>query len=311
MRRLLTYALLLCATLAVGAQEKVVFEPHWSAQAQFVGYYVAKEKGFYSQEGLDVEIRHPSVSRSSFYDLWMGNCDLTTTFLTAAMKHFTDPDKMINVMQTSQGCAQLIVMREPVSGPSDLKGKKIGYWAGGDFNTVAEIVDKELGLDIQWIKCNWNIGLYKTGAVDGLVCQDYNELFQFRAAGIDISKDQIIYLADLGFNIPEDGVYCLEKYCKSKPEAVRKFVAASRKGWEYAYNNRDEALQIVMKYVKEDNVITNSVAQKWMLNHVLDNAFDGDFDMKLSRATLDKTSLILKNHNYIPSAIPFDVFVFE
>ena len=57
--------LLVCATGIALAQEKLVFTPQWTAQAQFVGYYVAMSKGFYREAGLDVTIKHPSVSKPS------------------------------------------------------------------------------------------------------------------------------------------------------------------------------------------------------------------------------------------------------
>jgi len=284
--------------------------PHWTPQAQFVGYYVALEKGFYSEQGLDVEIKHPSQSKSSFSSLNEGECQFTTTFLIAAMLRYAQGAEIVNVMQTSQGSTQVVVAHKPISAASDLKGMKIARWSTG-FNTLGEILDKELGLGIQWIPTIWNVGIYKSGAVDAIMCQTYNELFQLMASGEDISKDQMITMSEAGFNVPEDGIYALRSYCENNPEVVAKFVEASKKGWQYAYENRDEALEITMKYVEDAGVVTNVVAQKWMLDHVLDTIYDGDFDMNLTPSVLDRVNMTLKNNGFISTIVPFDKFVWK
>ena len=50
-------------SVALNAQEKIIFTPQWTTQAQFAGYYVAQEMGFYYKAGIDVEIVHPSVTQ--------------------------------------------------------------------------------------------------------------------------------------------------------------------------------------------------------------------------------------------------------
>ena len=66
-------AILLAAAPAWG--EKFVFTTIWTAQAQFAGYYVAKEKGFYKELGLDVVIQHPSLTSSASNRLKTDQCD--------------------------------------------------------------------------------------------------------------------------------------------------------------------------------------------------------------------------------------------
>ena len=74
----------------------------------------------------------------------------------------------------------------------------------------------------------------------------------------------------MGFDYPEDGLYVTESFYKEHPDVCRKFAEASRKGWEWVRKNRKEALEIVMKYVKAENVPTNIYNQKIMLDAVLD-----------------------------------------
>jgi len=277
----LASAVLMLLCLGANAQTKVTFIPHWIPQAQFIGYYVAQQKGFYKDEGLDVTIKHPTESHSSYDSFTEGECQFTTTFLTAALAAYDKGVKLRNVMQTSQGSTQMIISRTPINSLSDLKGKKIARWSIG-FNTLAQIVDKELGIGIQWIPTNWSVGLYKSGAIDGTMAQSYNEYYQLLASGETISKDQVRYLRDLGFNVPEDGLYVLESYLEENPETVEKFVRASKKGWKWARENRKEALDIIMGIVNEYGLPTNPWLQEKMLSVILDSAFEGEGDLALS-----------------------------
>ena len=81
-------ALLAFASLA-GAQqmgERFVFTPQSTAQAQFAGYYVALEQGFYADEGLDVVIAHPYPTASAVDNIRTGVCQATILPLSLAMR---------------------------------------------------------------------------------------------------------------------------------------------------------------------------------------------------------------------------------
>ena len=87
--KLLILTLLLTACLPIAAQRtsnKFVFTPQWTAHAQFAGYYVAKEKGFYKQAGIDVDIVHPSVSQTAMNRLQNRESQATTLQLCQAME---------------------------------------------------------------------------------------------------------------------------------------------------------------------------------------------------------------------------------
>ena len=84
MKRILSFILTFCALLAcssVAEAQKFTFTPQWTAQAQFAGYYVAQDLGFYKEAGLDVEIVHPSATQSALNSLLRKECDAITTTL--------------------------------------------------------------------------------------------------------------------------------------------------------------------------------------------------------------------------------------
>ena len=91
------------------ALDKVTFIPQWTAQAQFAGYFVAKEKGFYAEEGLDVTIEFPSNSISTMTLLKEGQCQFTTTQLLDAICAADQGTDLVNILQTSQQSGLVLV----------------------------------------------------------------------------------------------------------------------------------------------------------------------------------------------------------
>jgi len=71
-------------------------------------------------------------------------------------------------------------------------------------------------------------------------------------------------------NFLEDGIYTMEKTLHKNPALAAAFVTASLEGWRYAFDHPDEAVDIVLKYMREAHLPANRVHQKWMLNRVQD-----------------------------------------
>ena len=100
MTKFLLIVLMLLPSFIMKAQ--IVFTPQWTPQAQFAGYYVAYDKGFYDEAGVKVNIQHPSVSYSAFNLLWEGSSDIITLQLVQAMIEIDRGMPLVNILQTSQ-----------------------------------------------------------------------------------------------------------------------------------------------------------------------------------------------------------------
>ena len=130
MNKFLLIVLMLLPSSIVKAQ--IVFTPQWTPQAQFAGYYVAYDKGFYDEAGVKVDIQHPSVSYSAFNLLWEGSSDIITLQLVQAMIEIDRGMSLINILQTSQQNGLMLVSRsDSLRTLDDFKGKKIGVWKVG------------------------------------------------------------------------------------------------------------------------------------------------------------------------------------
>ena len=257
---------LMCLTFALQAQ-RIVFTPQWTPQAQFAGYYVAYDKGFYKQAGLEVDFQHPSASYSAFNRLLEGSSDMITQQLVQAVVEIDRGMPLVNVLQTSQQNALMLVSRvDSIRTIQDLKGKKVGVLKVG-FGDLGYIMDAEKELDIQWIPYLQGMNLYLSGAVDAALTMSYNEYLQIKVSGHE--NKPFIRFSETEYNFPEDGLYVTYDFYQKHKKEVQAFAEASRKGWEWAREHPEETLKIVMKWAKKENVPTNEIHQRWMLEEIL------------------------------------------
>ena len=273
----------LCAVmcLQLNAAEKVRFMPAWLPQAQFAGYYAAYEKGFFQEEGLDVEIHHVGLysSKSAVQCLLEGDVDfIVSSPVQALLARETLGADFKNVLQVTQSTGLMIVSNKPVTNAKSLEGLKIGRWKTG-IGEICEICCRTNGITVNWVPFLNGINLFVSGAVDATLVQSYNEYYQLIEAMGDIPEDHCFRFSDNGFDIPEDGVYVTGEYLEKNEETVRKFCRAVMKGWLWAFSNREEAIDIVMKQADDFGVRTSRYHQHCMLDemeNLLKDRFTGE-----------------------------------
>ena len=254
-------------TLAQGKDETIVFTPQWTAQAQFAGYYVAEAKGFYRKAGVKVKIVHPSATQPAISRLYAKQCQATTLQLCQAMEIVDDGIPLVNILQTSMNNA-LVIVSAHNRNPLTQRGERVGIWSVG-FGQLAICMSMKERLNYQWVRFSHNVNLFVAGALDATLAMSYNEYYQLVQAGIEMTDKNVYRFCDHGYNVQEDGVYMTRDYYTKHKEQARRFAQASRKGWEWAAAHPEETLDIVMRYVKRDNIATNRTMQKLMLKEVL------------------------------------------
>ena len=268
--KLLILSLLLTVCLPIAAQQasnKFVFTPQWTAHAQFAGYYVAKEKGFYKQAGIDVDIIHPSVSQTAMNRLQNRESQATTLQLCQAMELIDNGIPLVNILQTSMNNGTVIVSRRDKD-PLTQRGARVGMWHAG-FSQIPICMSIKEKLNYKWIRFTSNVDLFLKGAIDATLAMSYNEYYQLMQMGFTFTDNNVYRFCDHGYNIQEDGVYMRRDYYEAHKDQARKFAQASKKGWKWAAEHPEETLDIVMKYVHENHITTNRVLQRLMLKEVL------------------------------------------
>ena len=309
MKRYLCLISLLSA-LVSGYAQQITFTPQWTPQSQFAGYYAALENGYYAEAGLDVTIKHPTASYSSMSMLQDGTATIVTAELIRAMMATDGEVRLVNLMQTTQHSTLVLISRiEEVHELADLAGRRVGTWRAG-FSEIPHMIDDEQQLGIEWVQFTNPLNLYISGAIDAALAKSYNEQVLFSMSGI--TPASVLRFADMGYDFPEDGLYVTEAYYKKHPEQCRLFAEASRKGWEWVRIHREEALAMVMKHVKAENIPTNIYVQKWMLEAVLEEQEDVKGQApsySLSADDFDRLNALLLEHGYIRKPIVYNRFV--
>ncbi len=260
------------AILAVSgtqAQDKMVevkLQLKWFPQAQFAGFMVAKEKGYFKAEGLDVTLL-PAGDQSPIQVVQTGAADFGTTWIADLLTARSKGAPVVHIAQIFQKSGFTLVMlkKSGINKIADLKGKRIGVWpSGNEYPAIAAL--KAAGLtssldagvanpDVQAVTFPFDPAVVFPDKVDAVSAMTYNEVDQIIGLGYPFSQLKIVKLADVGINLLEDLMFTSEKVLAdanyknsgmSGKEVAAKLVRASIKGWNYAVANQKEAVEIVL-----------------------------------------------------------------
>ncbi|KKB52107.1 hypothetical protein HMPREF1212_00247 [Parabacteroides sp. HGS0025] len=268
MRQYIFFLLLILLYVPTIQGQRITITPKWTAQAQFTGYYVADKMGFYKEEGLDVRIIHPAISESSFSVLQNGKSQVAVMNLSFALTARASGAKIINIMQTSQENSLMLVSRHPLNDIASLKQKDIAVWNHLSQNLLDRI-SARYQLNCKWIRFNSGVNLFLAGAVDICLVGSYNEYLQLAEYGLRPDDTYLLHFSDYGYDLPEDGLYVTDEFYQAHPDIIPKLVRASIRGWEWANEHKEKALDIVMDIVHENNIGTNRYHQRKMMEEIL------------------------------------------
>lgn len=308
-KKLLIIAVLagLLGQLPVCGQKELVFTPVWTAQAQFAGFYVADALGFYKEVGLNVVIRHPSASSTAVNRLRSGESHFACLQLVSALQMINEGDQLVNILQYSQQSGLMIVSHEPLKGFESLKGKRVGYFRSG-ISLLPIAISRKKQLDINWIPFISHANLYISGAFDATLVMSYNEYHQLKYAGQRLNDNQVLNLRNIGYNLPEDGLWVTRDFYEKHRSEVVKFAQATKKGWEWAVEHPKETLDIVMFYIRQNGIASNQSIQRWMLKDFLRLLVDpktGKRTYRLDPQAFDLANRILLEGGIISQPITY------
>ncbi|MFC3630742.1 ABC transporter substrate-binding protein [Paracoccus angustae] len=256
MKTLMLGAALMFAGGAAGAQE-LTLQLKWVTQAQFAGYYVAKDKGFYEEEGLDVTILPGGPDIAPTQVLAGGGADVIVEWMPAALAAREKGLPLVNIAQPFKASGMMLtcLKESGISDPkTDFKGKTLGVWFSGNEYPFLSWMS-QLGLSTEGgpdgvtvLKQGFNVDPLLQKQAACISTMTYNEYGQVLDAGIAPDDLVTFKYEDQGVATLEDGLYVLESTLEdsAKVTDLVKFVRASMKGWKYAEENPEEAAQIVL-----------------------------------------------------------------
>ncbi|HMK34133.1 MAG TPA: ABC transporter substrate-binding protein [Desulfomonilaceae bacterium] len=258
--------------------QKVTLVPQWWPQAQFAGYMIALDKGFYREAGIDLTMARGGPGNPPFEALTAGKATFCTGWLSTGIQQRASGVPLVNLAQIVQRSSLVLIARKEsgISSPETLNGKKMALWQG-DFLIQPLALFRTYNIKPEVVPLYGTVNLFLKGGVDVMSAMWYNEYHTILNCGFQPEELSLLFFKDLLVNFPEDGIYCLEQTVKADPELCRRFVQASLKGWLYAFANQKEAIHTVMKYADQAHTETNRAHQRWMLARMEDLIIpDGD-----------------------------------
>jgi len=245
----------LTATAAYAADE-VRLQLQWVTQAQFAGYYVALDKGYYDSEDLNVSILPGGPDIAPPQVLAGGGADAMLNWMPSALAARERGLPVVNIAQPFKSSGLMLTCWKDtgITSPADFKGKTIGVWFfGNEYPFLSWMSQEGISTDggpdgVTVLRQGFNVDPLLQRQADCISTMTYNEYGQVLDAGV--SEDELVTFKyeNQGVATLEDGIYVLEDNLNDPAfvDKMVRFVRASMKGWKYAEANPGEAAEIVL-----------------------------------------------------------------
>ena len=242
---------------SIQAADKVTIQLKWVTQAQFAGYFVAQDKGYYQAEGLDVTIKPGGPDIAPPQVIAGGGADVIIDWMPSALASREKGVALVNIAQIFKKSGMMLTCRKDsgIKSPADFRGKTLGVWFYGNEYPFLSWMSK-LGIPttggsngVKVLKQGFNVDPILQKQAECVSTMTYNEYWQIVDAGLSPSELVVYKYEDQGVSTLEDGLYVLEKNLRKKAfvSKMARFLKASIKGWKYAADHPDEAADIVLE----------------------------------------------------------------
>ena len=257
MKKLIMLMLTFGLAFSAQAADKVTIQLKWVTQAQFAGYYVAQDKGYYKAEGLDVTIKPGGPDIATPQVIAGGGADVIIDWMSSALASREKGVALVNIAQIFNRSGMMLTCRKDsgIRSPSDFRGKTLGVWFYGNEYPFLSWMS-QLGIPtsggsngVKVLKQGFNVDPIFQKQAHCVSTMTYNEYWQVVDGGLSPSELVVYKYEDQGVATLEDGLYVLEKNLSNSAfvNKMARFLRASIKGWEFAANNPDTAADIVLE----------------------------------------------------------------
>ncbi len=247
--------------------DQVVLQINWYHEAEFAGYYVAKAKGFYADENIEVTILDWDFDIDTNQRLLDGQADFAITTFDQHRTRVEGNEPLVAVMTVFQIPPPVLfaLADSGIQEPKDMAGRRVAIkgeiWRHIVYSTLtnagidlSEIVKVEVEHD--------EIEMLYYGEVDVWTGFAHDEPVEAQLAGYDLN---LIFAADYGVGAYEDLLSVHQDTLAQNPDLVARFVRASLKGWQYAVEHPDEAAEIVARWQPDESVEFHRLAMRALI----------------------------------------------
>ncbi|MBU9712019.1 ABC transporter substrate-binding protein [Evansella tamaricis] len=270
----------------------------WVPQAQFAGYYVALENGYYEEEGLDVTIVPGGPDIVPEQQVANGSVDIGVNWVASLLAHQEEGFPLVQISQIFQTSGLVLVTNNNsgIESPADFAGRSVGNWMGGNEFEILALFDK-YGLDpysdLEFKSQGFTMDQFFTGDIEVASAMTYNEYQVVLAEGVSEDELTVFDMNDEGVAMLQDNLFVNKEWIEENKEVAAKFVRASIKGWQSAIDDQEAAVDAVMSYA-EDGSTTRDHQVKMMeevAKLIVPEGFDsskiGTIDDEMFKQTAD------------------------
>jgi polar amino acid transport system substrate-binding protein len=234
-------------TYASTKEETITIQLKWSHQFQFAGYYAAKKKGFYADDGLHVIFKERDPNKGPVQSVLDGEAEYGVADAGLLLDRLTGkPVVLLTQIFQHSPLVFLSLKYSGITSPHQMVGKKLMFNLKNpsDAPLLAMLLETVGSLDkftvIQHSLKNEDLS---TGKVDAMAAYITDQPFSFKDQGIDVN---IINPQNYGIDFYGDNLFTTEEEINKHPGRVLKMIRATLKGWEYALKNPDEIIDLIM-----------------------------------------------------------------
>ncbi|MGD9623746.1 MAG: transporter substrate-binding domain-containing protein [Arcobacter sp.] len=230
--------------------EKVSLQLEWKHQFEFAGFYTAIEKGYYNDVGLEVEIKEFEDGINITEDVINGKSTFGISSSALILERLKGKPVVLVASYFKQNALALVTKPE-IKTPADLKNKKIMALKSEMEQTSLGVMLKDYGIDensYTLINHDFKTDKFINGEIDAMSIFITSQLFELDKLGI---KYNVLNPANFGIYSYDVELFTSEEMINKYPKKVRDFVNATNKGWEYAFKNKQEIIDLIYeKYSK-------------------------------------------------------------
>ena len=258
--------------------QDVTLQLKWVTQAQFAGYYAAKEQGYYEEEGLNVTIRPGGPDIVPEQVVLGDQAEFGINWLDNTLATRDQGGEITNIAQvfTRSGMTEITWKDSGLDTITDLRGKKVGVWLGGNEHKLFAALNKndiDPQSDVEIVAQPFDMNLFVNREIDAAAAMTYNELAQVleqenpdTGSLYTLDDLNVFLMSELGTGALEDGIFVRSDWIEDEgnQDIATRFLKASFKGWVYCRDNAEECLQTVL----DNGPTLGEGHQRWQLNEI-------------------------------------------
>lgn len=232
-------------------RDQVTLQLKWFHQAQFAGFYVARERGYYADEGLEVILLEGGPDVDVLEQVHSGDADLgifSPEDILIARSH-GQPLVALAVIYQLNPMLFISLQEAGIHHPADFLGRTVSLAPDGEIQFQAVMEHLDLDLDrVEFKPYSYDYQAFTAGEVDVTEAYATGGLIRLQQQGLEVNT---IWPGDYGVQFYSDTLFTNEKYLVEHSDLLERFLRASLKGWQDTIEDQSAAVEITLRYAKE------------------------------------------------------------